>query len=165
MLAGNTERVSQDRMGGDRQRTQRAREVGREGLQDTRKARISSLDAAAGGAESRAVRNKSWHSSVYEGRTSALHAKEKLPPQGLPGGRSCTDCCEYSRHAIGTRDAAQNWEEKLAPTVSKLKTDEWNRVHMRVARCQSEANTSWHQCKVMTSLSVEIDQPWNSSSK
>ena len=33
----------------------RAREVGREGVQDTRKARTLRLDAAAGGAESSAV--------------------------------------------------------------------------------------------------------------
>ena len=60
-LARNTERVHQDRMCGDRQRTtreaQRAREAGREGVQDTRKARNVSLDAATGGAASRAVRN------------------------------------------------------------------------------------------------------------
>ena len=52
--------MHQDWMVGDRQGTireaQRALEVGREGIQDTRKTRVVRLDAAAGGAESSAVR-------------------------------------------------------------------------------------------------------------
>ena len=56
------ERTHQHRRGGDRQRAtreaQRTREVGREGEQDPRKARVVRLDTTAGGAETRAVRDR-----------------------------------------------------------------------------------------------------------
>ena len=56
----NNQQLShKDRMGGDRQpatrEAQRVRDVGREGIQDTRKARVTRVDTAIGGAESRLV--------------------------------------------------------------------------------------------------------------
>ena len=85
-------------MGGDLQRTtketQRAREEGREGVQDTRKARIVGLDAAPGGAENRAVRSCHVESpgncQCTKGvllRAIAKESVRRAAAIGLPGGR------------------------------------------------------------------------------
>ena len=84
-------------MGGDRQRTtsetERAREVGCKGVQDTRQARIVRFGAAAGGAASRAVRSCHGQSrgtcQCTKGvllRAIVKESARRAAVIGLPGG-------------------------------------------------------------------------------
>ena len=111
---------------------QRAREVGREGIQDTRKASAVRVDAAAGGAESCVVGER--HGRTRGGKVVALvdvrrayfyaparrRVFVELPPEDYqPGDEHMCGLLRYSLY--GTRVAAQNWEEELATTLSSLK--------------------------------------------
>ena len=59
------------------QGSQRARAMGREGIQDTRRARMERVDAAASATGKRG--GKYWHSSTYEWRISTLHRERECP--------------------------------------------------------------------------------------
>ena len=126
-------------MGGDRQGTtreaERVREVGREGIQDTRKTRVVRVDAAAGGVESGAVgglhglivEERFWHSLTYEGRTSTLLLEEEYSPNCRQKNtkqvmNTCAGCCitactargtphKIGRKSLRRHSATSSWEE------------------------------------------------------
>ena len=67
---------------------------------------------------------KSLHWLTCEGRTSTLHHEEEylsnLPPEDYQAGDE--HMCGLLQYCLSdTRDAAQNWEEELASTLSDLK--------------------------------------------
>ena len=122
-------------MGGDGQGTtrgaQRAREVGREGVQDARKTRtvrvntplealkIVLSETATGKRGGKAV-------ALVDVRRAYFYAPARrivfveLPLQDYqPGDEHMCGLLECSLY--GTRDAAQNWEEELTSTLSDLK--------------------------------------------
>ena len=69
------------------------------------------------------MRERYWHWSTCGGRTFRLQHEEKClsncrPPDYQPGDEHMCGLLRYSLY--GTRDAAQNWEEELASTLSGL---------------------------------------------
>ena len=57
----------------------------------------------------------------------------ELPPKDCQAGDEHT-CGLLQKSLHGTRDAAQNWEEELASTLSDLKLTRPGRMPVRVAR-------------------------------
>ena len=108
------------------------REVGREGIQDTRKTRVVRLDAtplealkvvllevATGKRGGKVV-------ALVDVRRAYIYAPSRrrvfveLPPKDYQPGDE--HMCGLLRFGLyGTRDSAQNWEEELASTLSDLK--------------------------------------------
>ena len=64
----------------------------------------------------------------------------------------------------GTRDAAQNWKEEFASTLSDLKLTRGIACPC-MCKVASRVNMSWQPCTGMTSRLVEKDRPWNSPSE
>ena len=110
----------QDRMGGDGQgaarKAQCAREVGPEGVQDTRQTRAGCVDTAAGGALSEIATGKCGEMVValVDVRRAYFHAPARrkvfveLPPEDYQPG---------DEHMCGL---LQNGEEELSSTLSSL---------------------------------------------
>ena len=105
--------------------------MGREGVQDAREVRVTRANDATRGAESCVVGDRhggAWRTGCGAGdvRRAYFYAPARrrvfveLPPGGdQPGDEHKCGLLRYSLY--GTRDAAQNWEEELATTLSSLK--------------------------------------------
>ena len=73
----------------------------------------------------------------------------ELPPEDYqPGDEHRCGLLQYILY--GTRDAAQNWEEELALTLSDLKIVEGKCVPVRVERLASKVRTLWQLCTETT---------------
>ena len=110
--------------------------MGCDGVQDAREARVVRVDATAGGAESSAAVGD--RHGKRGGKVAALVNVRKayfytpsrskvlvdLPPEDYQAGDE--HMCGLSQCSLyGTRDAAPNWEEELASTLSDLKLTRW----------------------------------------
>ena len=86
-----------------------------------------------------------------------------LPPEDYqPGDEHMCGLLRYS--LCGTRDAAQNWEEELASTLSSLKLTREVRARA-CGEATSRERTPSQLCMEMTSRLVEKSQRWNPSSE
>ena len=65
------------------------------------------------------ARERSWHWSTCEGRTSAFQHEELPPEDHLAGDEHM--CVLAAAMWLVWRDAAQNWEEELASTLGDPK--------------------------------------------
>ena len=112
----------------DNQGSPRAREVGREGTQDAREARVVRFDAATG-------KRGGWVVTLVDVRRAYFHAPARrrvfveLPPEDFQGGDGHM-CGLLQYRLYGVRDAAQDWEEELASTLSDV-TIEAEQRHVR----------------------------------
>ena len=141
---------------GQPEKPKRAREVGREGTQV-----VLSQAATRGKRGGKVV-------ALVDVRRAYFYAPARrrvfveLPPEDYQAGDEHM-CGLLQCSLYGTRDAAQNWEDELASTLSDLMLTRRIACPLVWQGC-IKVNISWPPCTGTTSRLVENDRRWNSSS-